>query len=348
MINCLRVSVLVVGSLGLAMSLVAKEPAPPSGVLAASCGDEVVLLDPAGGWASRFDSGPVGWLFPAPGGMLFAPDLVHGRTAVIDVRLRKVRERFEGVSMPHFGLSADRYLVAGPQVLLVSYPERAPIVRVDADIQYPWQVHLTEDQGVALILERHPEGQGPSTLVAVDLVHREVVLRHRLGGDVVSMAVPPGLGMVALADRVGRMVHLIEPASVSVVAGYPVSGAPRDIVFIPDSKLLAVAVAGNDSSGEILLWRIKSGRKGLTRKEMDPVPLSGAPVRLAVSPLQDYLAVSLTSAAIEVVELKRATSAGVIDLPVPARDIVWCDPDRPGPMLPEWSDEQPPGLDLGG
>jgi len=107
-------------------------------------------------------------------------------------------------------------------------------------------------------------------------------------------------------------------------------------------------VAGNDSSGEILLWRIKSGRKGLTRKEMDPVPLSGAPVRLAVSPLQDYLAVSLTSAAIEVVELKRATSAGVIDLPVPARDIVWCDPDRPGPMLPEWSDEQPPGLDLGG
>ena len=48
-------------------------------------------------------TGPVAWLFPAPGGVLFAPDLVHGSTAVIDLRTQTAGEP----------LTIERYVVRG-------------------------------------------------------------------------------------------------------------------------------------------------------------------------------------------------------------------------------------------
>jgi hypothetical protein len=36
-----------------------------------------------------------------------------------------------------------------------------------------------------------------------------------------------------------------------------------------------------------------------------------------------------------------------IPLPAAPRDLVWCDPSREGPLLPDWSDDDPPELRLG-
>jgi len=81
---------------------------PPYGVLGASVGDEVVLVSPITGHAKPLRTGPVAWLFPAPGGILFAPDLVNGKTTVIDLRSLTVRETIPGVTMPRFGSASDR------------------------------------------------------------------------------------------------------------------------------------------------------------------------------------------------------------------------------------------------
>ncbi len=40
---------------------------PPMGMVGVSAGDVVVLVDPASGAQKSISTGPVGWLFPAPG-----------------------------------------------------------------------------------------------------------------------------------------------------------------------------------------------------------------------------------------------------------------------------------------
>ena len=47
-------------------------------------------------------------------------------------------------------------------------------------------------------------------------------------------------------------------------------------------------------------------------------------------------------------EIEEQRLVSTIDLPGKPRDVVWCDPTREGPLLPDWSDEKPRELDLGG
>ncbi len=322
---------------------------PPAGMLAASVGDEVILVDPTDGDTRPFSTGPVAWLFPAPGGILFAPDLVNSNTSVIDLRSLSPREPIAGVTMPRFGSLPDRYLVLSKQLLVMSYPGRALMNRFEIPFESPWQVEIMAENRVLFVLERMPQGDGEESLTAVNLGEGRVVYRRPLAGDVRHFALSPVLGLMALAAAETGQVVLTDPAAMTSVATYPTGGKPVDLVFAGDGTILAVAVEGSDGGGEIVIWKIKpTKKKGLQRKKEWIVSLEGPPVRIAVSPDGRHLAVSLNCGRIQIFEVDTQILTATADLGAAPRDIVWCDPSIEGPLLPDWSDDDAPTLDLGG
>jgi len=342
-----RVAPIGCAGLLIASLTLAKDPLPPPGVLVASVGDTVVLVDPASERMASFETGPVGWLFEAPGGALFAPDLVNGRTTVLDLRLGQVADRFEGVTMPHFAPAGDRYAAVADEVLVVSYPERAVLTRMDAGIRYPWQVEMVSDT-VLLALERGPDGAGPAVLHAVDLDTRQIVFRRQLAGDVRRFALSRALGLLAFANASSGTIELVAPATLTPVGSVQIGGGVRDIAFLDlQGGLAAVAAAADGSGGELKLWKLKVADGGLKVKKERALALPGRPTRLAVAPGELQLAVALEPGSVVVVDVKELATLGTHELAGPARDLVWCDPARPGPLLPDWSDDDVPALKLG-
>lgn len=329
--------------LALAIPVPGAAAEPPMGVLAASAGDVVVVAEPSGAWTETFGTGKVGWLFPAPGGVLFAPDLLAGRTTVIDLRSREVAETIDGVTMPRFvGEASDRYVVTAGDLLVVSYPERALLSRVEAALERPWQAVATPDGRFVLVLERSPDGVGAEELVAVDVVTREVVSRRTLPGNVRAMKLMPDLGLLALVSDAS--VTLVSPSTLAPAASLPVEGRPRDLAVLADGLAVVSVVAG---AGAVEAFRLKPKKRELKIRRSSWVPLPAPPVRAASSPDGRYVAVGLESAQLVVVDPDREEILAVHELSGPLRDVVWCDPTRPGPVLPEWSDEKPRQLDIG-
>ncbi len=320
---------------------VAGEPLP--GVIAASVGDQVILADPAGGGLVELPTGPVAWLFPAPGGVLFAPDLVHGRTTVVDLRVRRIRDRLDAVTMPHFGSLADRYVAVVGDLLVLSYPERAVLVRVDAGIEHPWQVIISRDDATVLVLERSPDGAGGSSLVAVNLLERQVALRRSLGVDVVRMDLSQRFGLLALAEPAEARVVLVEPGTVAPVAETSTGGAPVDVVFAGSDDQLLVALAG-ERRPLLRRWRLRRRHDALQLSPHGELELAAAPVRMDLAPDGGTLAVALADGAVELVNVASLRVVGSLRLPGAPRDLHWCDPTRSGPLLPEWSDGKPSEL----
>jgi hypothetical protein len=342
-----RVAPIGCAALLLASFALAKEQPPPPGLLAASVGDTVVLVDPASERMTVFETGPVGWLYEAPGGALFAPDLVNGRTTVLDLKLGQVADRFEGVTMPHFAPAGDRYAVVADEVLLVSYPERAVMTRMAAGIRYPWQVEMVSDT-ILLALERGPDGAGPAVLHAVDLATQQIVFRRELAGDVRRFALSRALGLLAFADASSDTIELVLPATLTPVGSVQIGGGVRDVAFLDlHGGMVAVAAAADGSGGELKLWKLKVAEGGLKVRKERALALSGIPTRLAVAPGERHLAVALETGSVEMVDVEELATLGTRNLAGPPRDLVWCDPARPGPFLPDWSDDDPPELKLG-
>lgn len=342
-----RVAPVGCAALLLASFALAKEPPPPPGLLAVSVGDTVVLIEPAGERMTEFETGPVGWLFAAPGGALFAPDLVNGRTTVLDLRQGQVADRFEGVTMPHFAPAGDRYAVVADEVLLVSYPERAVLTRMDAGIRYPWQVEMVSDT-VLLALERGADGAGPAVLHAVDLATRRAVFRRSLPGDVRRFALSRALGLLAFADASSSTIELVAPATLTPVGSVQIGGRVRDVAFLDQQGgLAAVAAAADGSGGELRFWKLKVAEGGIKVKKERALALTGIPTRLAVAPGERQLAVALEPGSVAVVDVEELATLATHELAAPPRDLVWCDLDRPGPFLPDWSDDDAPELQLG-
>jgi hypothetical protein len=325
----------------------ARDAGTPTGIIAASVGDEVVLADPATGAVRQLEAGPVAWLFPAPGGVLFAPDLVHGSTTVIDLRTQTAGERLPGVTMPRFGQLTDRYVVVSSRVLVVSYPERALMSRFEIAFERPWQVAVAAGNSVLLVLEREPEGEGGAVFSAVQLDVGRLVYRRPLEGDVRHFALSPTLGVVAFADRAAGRVVLAEPAALAQQAAFDAAERPADLAFVGDGSTLAVAAA-TATGGALHIWK-------LDRKQEQPIevrkswqlPLAAAPLRLAASPDGRHVAVALAGGQIQIFDVVKRVAGHSVELGAPPRDLVWCDPTIPGPSLPVWSDTAPPSLELG-
>ena len=322
---------------------------PPVGIVAASAGDFVFMVDPTTGNSRSIPSGPVAWLFPAPGGILFAPDLVNGRTTVLDLRTMTPRDPIPGVTMPRFGSSTDRYLVLAKQLLVMSYPDRALMNRFEISFKHPWQVAVLADSTVLMVLERLPDAGSEASMIAVNLTEGRLVYRSALGGDVRHFALSVTLGVMALAQAEGNQVIVVDPATLTPAAVFPAKGKPIDLVFAEDGSTLVVAVELPDGGGELLIWKIKAEKKeGLQKKREWTVPLASAPLRLAGSPDGRHVAVGLASGELQIVELEKQTLVATASLRTAPRDVVWCDPSTEGPLLPDWSDDDAPTLGLGG
>ncbi len=320
-----------------------------AGLIAVSAGESVALVDPLTGAVGSIPAGPVAWLFPAPGGTLFAPDLVNGTTTVIDLAALAVRERLEGVTMPHFGDLPDRYLVVAHQLLIMSYPERALMNRFEIDFNNPWQVAVVADNTVLLVLERDPVGDGPTAMVAVNLGDGRLVYRRPLGGDVRHFGLSPLLGLIAFADASGGQVVFADPGALVPQATFTVAGSPVDLVFVDGGSTLAVASELPDGGGELVLWKVKAEKKkGLVIKKEWHIALDGAPVRVAASPGGKLVAVGLADGRLQIIDVDSKTQVQSAPLPGEPRDIVWCDPSFAGPLLPAWTDNEPPTLQFEG
>jgi DNA-binding beta-propeller fold protein YncE len=320
---------------------------PPTGVLAASVGNLVVLADPNGGRTVELDCGTVGWLFPAPGGILFAPDVIANRTTVINVRSLTVVDHIDGLTMPHFGESPDRYIAIAGEVVMVSHPDRAVMARIPAEIHNPWQVIIAPDDAAMLALERLPDGSTGVHITTVNLITRQVVYRRPVADGVIHMALSPQLGLVALADNVSNRIRLAEPATLTPMADHPTAGQPNDVAFAGGGKTLVTALATGDEGGALELALFKQTKKGLKLHKQRVVPLSAAPVRIALSPGGKRVAVALDGGAVEIVDIDARKIVATTELPGTPRDLQWCDLTREGPMTPEWSDGEPAELDLG-
>jgi hypothetical protein len=334
----------------LTLTLAAKKELPP-GLLVASVGEQVVMADPLTGKTWSHQTGPVGWLYPAPGGVLFAPNLVDGATTVLDLRTAGILDKLDGVTMPVFGGSADRYLVVAQDVLMVSYPERAYIARVEAGLKNPWQTIVTEDNGILMVLERQPDGHGGCSLAAIDLHNRQVVYRRPLSGDIVHFALSYSLRLVALADRQGHRVTLVNPSTLVPAISFSLDGSPQDVGFAgkKGEKTLVIAVTTADGKGQLLLIELKQSKKELREKKRYLTLLPAAPTRLAVGPWLQRVAVALDSGQVVIAEIDKGTVLNTAVLPDEARDLVWSDPQARGPLLPEWSDrrQQQPQITIG-
>ena len=97
----------------------------------------------------------------------------------------------DGLSMPHFGESPDRYIAVAGEVMLVSYPERAVMARIPATIAHPWQAIVAPDDAAMMILERLPDGSTGVHMTTVNLITRQVVADlHRIGAQIEEAARP--------------------------------------------------------------------------------------------------------------------------------------------------------------
>jgi hypothetical protein len=318
-------------------------------MIAVSAGDVVVLVEPASGVQKSISTGPVGWLFPAPGGTLFAPDLVHGKTTVINLLSLGTETPLDGVTMPRFGVRADRYVALSKNILILSYPERAIMNRIDIGFEHPWQVEVLADNTVLVVLERLPNGGENAVLSIVKLDEGKLVYRRPLSSDVRHFSFSPSLGVMALADTDAGRVLLADPSTLLTAAEFKVPGRPVDLAFVEGGSTLAVAIEREDGGGEVAIWKIKLDKNDtLQRKKEWTVLLAGAPVRLVSSPDHRHVAVGLKTAELQIVRIDKPQVMTLVELPDVPRDVVWCDHLAEGPLLPDWSDDDPPELDLSG
>jgi len=310
---------------------------PPGGLVAASAGTGVYLVNPVTGATRGLEAGRVAWLFPAPGGLLFAPDLTRGRTAVVDLRNQSLRGELDGVTMPHFGEAPDRYITVAGKVLVLSWPGRARLGVVEAEIHDPWQVIVLPGDLQILILERRHDGRGGVRLWLVDLLEKRVVRKLELDPRVRSMTLAPGLGMLALAGGEGG-VRLLAGGSFQQVAVIPCGGSVEGVAAGGKwgKTLLTVAVA-TPEGGRLVRFRLKEKKGELTWKEEKGLTLEAAPVALASSPSHRWVAFALRTGRIGIAGLEAGDEVASATLPAAPRDLVWCDPGRRGPPLPHWS-----------
>jgi hypothetical protein len=251
--------------------------------------------------------------------------------------------------MPHFGDLPDRYLVVAHQLLIMSYPERALMNRFQIEFNNPWQVAVIADNTVLLVLERDPVGDGPTAMAAVNLGDGRLVYRRPLGGDVRHFGLSPLLGLIALADASGGQVVFADPGALVPQATFTVAGSPVDLVFVDGGSTLAVASVLPDGGGDLVLWKLKIEKKaGLVIKKEWHIALDGSPVRLAASPDGQLIAVGLTDGRLQIIDVGSKAQVQSAPLPGEPRDIVWCDPSVAGPLLPAWTDDEPPTLQFEG
>jgi hypothetical protein len=330
-----RIATLVAATVWLSGSpvvVVHAAPPEPSGVIAVSGGDDVTLVLPGRAEPVSIQTGTVGFLYPAPGGLLFAPDLVNGRTTVINLPNLQVAERFPGITQPHFGPYSDRYLVVAGDLVFVTWPERSLIRRVNAEFSSPWQVFLSPEGVSALVFERPPTDDGPATLTAVDLTSHRQVGRRVWPNGIARVAVGMDNGLLAAVNTNGRNIEILDLSSMRTVTTLATRETPRDAVFALKGERMLSAVGD-----VVVIHRIKSRSKGTEFRIDDPVQLDAPVIRLATAPDDRWVAAVTETPEVVLIDARRGEIGARWPLPDRVRDVVWCQRASRGPSLPVWT-----------
>jgi hypothetical protein len=174
------------------------------------------------------------------------------------------------------------------------------------------------------------------------------VYRRQLNGDVRRFSVSDEMGVIAMADVAAKAVRLVNPATGAPLAEFMVDGQPLDLVFLDSGSALLTVVSDGPGGGVLAECTFKKDKeRGVRRKDRWQVPLDGVPKRLVASPDSRHAAVVLTDGRVLIFDRGRQEIIASAQLAGSPRDVVWTDPATPGPLLPEWSDQKPPELDLG-
>jgi len=306
----------------------------PEGRIAVSCGEGVAIVDPADGRIVEVPTGPVGWLYPAPGGVLYAPDTRRDRTTAIDLLSGGVRERLDGVMMPVFGVEDEQYVVAvGGRVLIATYPDRLVLRDWEVPLRRPWRVRVSHDGLTLYVLDRPAKG---ASLGKVDLLSGREEVRTAVEGEPDEMILLEEAGLVAVARPGAGLVELRSGTLLNVEGGARCDGRPTGLAFDGRAHLL-VGVAGKNG-GEVLRFRIRrTAKNGLSVREKGRLELPAAPGRMAASPDGRWLAVGGADGGLWITATGLGRIERSVKVPGPVRDVVWPDLERTGPLMPEWS-----------
>jgi hypothetical protein len=302
--------------------------APPLlAIVAVLAQDRVVFADAASGKILRqvVLPAPAAAIFAAPDGRVLLPLEGSDETAVVSPV--GPTERWRGRLFPVFFDEADRmHITLSELLLVVSYPDRLPILRVPvAGMRAPWRTVSTSNGLMVAICAAPPERRLLMVVAEPGAMQREVALAGE--PRALAMGAEGEWVAVGLADSVQAAIAGEEAARPPV----PVAGTVRAIAASADSRDVLVGVA-DGAGGRLTLLRVNAkSSPGL--KEYDSVVLPG-PVTSIAAAGDEVIAVAGDAL---VVLVKRGRKVAY-ELPIPGARQVAVLPAQPTSVLPLWSE----------
>ena len=269
---------------------------------------------------------PVVTLFAAPDGRVLLPLSGSDETAVISLAGPTVR--WPGRLFPVFFDEIDRMHVVFAELLLVmSYPERLPILRVPVPgLPAPWRA-ASSGNGL-LVAICAPPNERRLTLVVAE----PGAARHEIGlaGEPRLIAMAPDGSWVAVGFDDG--VEVVFPGESRGRGRVPVGGGVRSLAVAAGGSDLLVGT-GDAAAGALVTLRVAS-KLDAGAQERRALPLAGGVTSLAAAG-DSIVAVAGGS----LVVLGKGGRKVIHELPVNgARQVVLL-PASPESGLPLWSEQ---------
>lgn len=293
--------------------------------------DRIVFVDTHGATVLRTVvlPAPAAALFAAPDGRVVLPLAAVDETALVSQTGPTLR--WPGRIFPLFFDEPDRMQVVLPELLLVlSYPERLPILRVPVPgLKEPWRAACSGN-GLVVGICAAPAAQRLVLAIAEPgALQQEAVLS---GPPLAVVAAPLGDWFAAALEGGVEIVVPGEPRGRGLV---PVSGKVRSLALSADGRSVLVGTAAGDRGALVTLRvALRSDRGARVRDEM----AISAPVESLAAADDEVVAV----AGEKLIVLGKRGKKVLHDLAVPgARQVVLL-PERPEAAGPEWTDSAAP------
>lgn len=272
--------------------------------------------------------GPAAALFAAPDGRVVVPLAGADQTLVISPAGATVR--WPGRVFPVFFDEPDRmYIVLSELLLVASYPERLPILRVPvAGLKAPWRAVCSTDGLVVAIGALPAERRLLVLLAEPGAARREIVLADEPRALVMS---PGGEWIAAgLGDAVQLVIGSEPAARMSVPAG----GTVRALAVGDEGRDLLIGT-GSEGAGTLVSVKVNP-REPSGMRARSTLALAG-PVAAVAATAEEVVAVAGDA----LVVLDKHGRKAVRQLAVPGAQGVTLLPAHPESMEPRWSDAPP-------
>lgn len=263
-------------------------------------------------------------IFAAPDGRVVLPLAGSDETAVVSPT--GATERWPGRVFPVFFDEPDRMHIVLPELLLIaSYPERLPILRVPVQgLTTPWRTVSTSN-GIMVAICADPRER--RLLVAVA---EPGAMQHEvpLAGEPRALAMAAGGEWVAVG--LAGAVQVAITGEPHARPPLPVEGSIRALAASADSRDILVGVAAGGSGRLVILRVTPKAEAGM--KERAAVQLAG-PVEAIAAAGDDVLAVVGDT----VVVLAKRGRKLVRELPLRGARQIALLPAQPTSVIPLWS-----------